>query len=206
VFAQNYATLDYVVVNGNPQMGVVTSIAGRADRLAWWCSEPDCGMYDALNKGFAHTRGEIMGWLDSDDLLLPGALRAVGEIFARYPEVEWSLRLALSTWTIHDNCAGVSAIEGFSRAAFLDGGYLPGAARQYGWIPKKHLLAKVAVGKNRRPGGRILQARRRLRLVEPVLSTCRPGRHPHSHWRISLTSRSEEPRHGCLPEGSPGRA
>jgi glycosyltransferase involved in cell wall biosynthesis len=137
VFRQQYPALEYVVIDGGSTDGSRDIIAGEASRLAFWSSEPDGGMYDALNKGFARTQGEIMGWLNSDDLLAPGALRAVGEIFARFPEVEWLSSLALGTWSENETCIGYSSIEGFSREAFLDGGYLPGAARHYGWIPQE---------------------------------------------------------------------
>jgi glycosyltransferase involved in cell wall biosynthesis len=137
VQAQDYPALEHIVVDGGSTDGSRELIAGRASQFAWWCSEPDGGMYDALNKGFARTSGEVMGWLNSDDLLLPGALRAVGEIFARFPEVEWLSSLALSTWTPAGSCAGVASIDGYAREAFWDGGYLPGGARHYGWIPQE---------------------------------------------------------------------
>ncbi|MDD3180114.1 MAG: glycosyltransferase family 2 protein [Opitutaceae bacterium] len=137
VLAQNYPALDYVVVDGGSTDGSRDIIATRAAQLAWWCSEPDAGMYDALNKGFAQTRGEIMGWLNSDDLLLPGALRSIGEIFAHFPEVMWLSSLTVSTWTTDGNWAGVSTLPGYARMAFLEGGYLPGGARHYAWIPQE---------------------------------------------------------------------
>jgi glycosyltransferase involved in cell wall biosynthesis len=51
----------------------------------WWVSEPDRGQAHALNKGFAHTRGEVLGWLASDDALLPGAVSRVVEELDRRP-------------------------------------------------------------------------------------------------------------------------
>jgi glycosyltransferase involved in cell wall biosynthesis len=140
VLSQNYPRLDYVVVDGGSTDGSRDIIASRADRLAWWCSEPDGGLYDALNKGFSHTRGEIMGWLNSDDLHFPSTLRTVGEIFARFPEVEWLASLALSTWSPAGHCLGVTNIDGFSRKAFLDGAYLPGAPQHHGWIPQETIF------------------------------------------------------------------
>jgi len=137
VLTQNYPFLEYVVVDGGSTDRSRELIAARAARLAWWCSEPDGGLYDGLNKGFARTTGEVMGWLNSDDLHFPWTLRTVGEIFARFPEVQWLASQTVGTWTPAGDCTGMATIDGFSREAFFDGGYLPGAARQYGWIPQE---------------------------------------------------------------------
>ena len=86
---QNYPNLQYVVVDGGSTDGSVDILRRYADRLDDWLSEPDAGQADAINKGFARADGEILTWLNSDDLLLPGALDRVGRIFARYPEIAW---------------------------------------------------------------------------------------------------------------------
>jgi glycosyltransferase involved in cell wall biosynthesis len=86
VLSQNYAGLEYVVIDGNSTDDSVDVIRRHESQLASWVSEPDAGQTDALIKGFDRTEGEIMGWLCSDDLLLPGALQAVGEFFARNPD------------------------------------------------------------------------------------------------------------------------
>lgn len=89
VLAQNYPELDYFIVDGGSTDGTQEIIRKYEARISGWMSEPDQGMYDALNKGFARTRGEVMGWISATDMLQPGGLLAVGGIFRDLPEVEW---------------------------------------------------------------------------------------------------------------------
>jgi len=89
VLDQGYANLEYVVVDGGSTDGSVEILERYAERLAWWVSEPDSGHADAINKGFAHTSGEIMAWLNSDDTYLPWTFEVVAEIFSAFPDVEW---------------------------------------------------------------------------------------------------------------------
>ena len=88
VFNQDYRPLEYIVIDGGSTDGSVDLIKSYAPRLAYWLSEPDSGQTDALIKGFNLARGEIQGWLCSDDLLLPGALDRVNAFFQRHPEVQ----------------------------------------------------------------------------------------------------------------------
>ena len=89
VLDQDDAALEYVVADGGSTDGSVEIIRRHADRLAAWWSEPDEGHADAVNRGFARTSGEIMGWLNSDDRLLPRSLEIVRELFTRFPEMQW---------------------------------------------------------------------------------------------------------------------
>jgi glycosyltransferase involved in cell wall biosynthesis len=87
VLEQGYPGLEYLVIDGGSRDGSVEIIRRHASSLAYWVSERDAGQTDALIKGFTRSSGEVMGWLCSDDLMLPGALHAVGEFFARHPTV-----------------------------------------------------------------------------------------------------------------------
>jgi len=86
VLSQDYPNLEYIIVDGGSTDGSVDIIRKVADRLAWWVSEPDQGQTDALNKGFAHARGEIFAWLNSDDTYLPGAITQAVEALHAHPE------------------------------------------------------------------------------------------------------------------------
>lgn len=88
VLDQNYPNLEYYVQDGGSEDGTRAIIERHADRMAGWESRPDEGQSQAINLGFARTSGEIMAWLNSDDILLPGALHCVVDFFNRNPDVD----------------------------------------------------------------------------------------------------------------------
>jgi predicted NodU family carbamoyl transferase/glycosyltransferase involved in cell wall biosynthesis len=88
VLDQGYPELEYVVQDGASQDGTREILERYAGRLASWESVPDGGQTEAINRGFARTSGEIMAWLNSDDILLPGALHYVADYFNQHPEVD----------------------------------------------------------------------------------------------------------------------
>lgn len=93
VLSQNYPNLEYYVIDGGSTDTSIEIIKKYANHLSGWVSEPDNGMYHALNKGFSLTTGEIMTWLNSDDLMIPGALAITADVFNQLPSVEWLLGL-----------------------------------------------------------------------------------------------------------------
>jgi glycosyltransferase involved in cell wall biosynthesis len=88
VLGQDYPRLEYVVQDGGSRDGTVAILERYQGRLARCVSAPDRGQAHAVNLGFAGSRGDVMGYLNSDDLLLPGTLHAVAATFERHPDVD----------------------------------------------------------------------------------------------------------------------
>jgi glycosyltransferase involved in cell wall biosynthesis len=84
--AQGYPNLEHIVIDGGSTDGSVEILQRWAPRFAHLQIGPDRGLTDALIKGFAHATGEILGWLNTDDLLVPGALGEVAAYFAAHQE------------------------------------------------------------------------------------------------------------------------
>jgi glycosyltransferase involved in cell wall biosynthesis len=81
--------LELIVIDGGSSDGSIEIIESYKDKLSYFLSEPDRGQTHALNKGFAVATGDILGWLCSDDLLHPGAVRFVVDYFRGHPEVDF---------------------------------------------------------------------------------------------------------------------
>lgn len=88
VLTQDYPQIEYIVVDPGSSDGSRELIQRFAHRLSEVIFEPDRGAPDGLNKGFRHATGEIFGFLNSDDVLLPGAIRAVSRTFEEYPDCD----------------------------------------------------------------------------------------------------------------------
>lgn len=87
VLAQNYPHTEHLVIDGNSTDGTLF-ILQKYKRILRWRSEPDRGQAHAINKGFRQSAGELVAWLNSDDIYLPGALHQVAQVFAQNPAVD----------------------------------------------------------------------------------------------------------------------
>jgi glycosyltransferase involved in cell wall biosynthesis len=87
VVSQNYPSLNYYIQDAASSDGTVEVLRGYGDRIGWE-STPDRGQAHALNVAFGKIRGDIMGYLNSDDLLMPGTLAYVAQAFAADPQLD----------------------------------------------------------------------------------------------------------------------
>ncbi len=128
VVSQNYPALEYIIIDGGSTDGTQDIIRKYADKISYWTSEKDKGQYDAINKGFAKTTGDILAFLNADDVYLPWTLQTVSSIFTSLKDVNWLTSLNVSmidqTGAIFSN----GAMRPISTTGFRKGLYIPGNA------------------------------------------------------------------------------
>jgi glycosyltransferase involved in cell wall biosynthesis len=142
ILSQAYPNLEYIIIDGGSTDGSIEIIKKYEQYLHFWCSEPDDGHYAAVNKGFAKSTGEIMAWLNSDDMYFPWTFKTIASIMTTLPEIEWLTSFNPCFWDWSGFCIGLQTMPGYSREAFLDGCYLPWGKNTLGWIQQESTFWK----------------------------------------------------------------
>ena len=124
IVTQHYPEIEYIVMDGGSNDSSMDVIRQYEDRISYWASEPDGGQYDAINKGFAKTSGQIMAWLNSDDKYTPWAFEIVAEVFSIFPQIEWLTSAFPPIWDEFGRAVRCRARRGFSRRGFYRGEHL----------------------------------------------------------------------------------
>ena len=89
ILSQNYPNLELIVLDGGSSDDSPRILQKYQRHLAYWRSHPDAGQYSAIEEGLRRSTGELMGWLNADDMFHPGAFKIVADIFSANAEVEW---------------------------------------------------------------------------------------------------------------------
>lgn len=99
---QNYDNIEHIIVDGNSQDNTLSIVKKyEKEYNLKWISEPDNGMYDAINKGFAMASGDILGWLNSDDFYFPWTAEVVAKVFEQ-EDIQWLTGIPSNTKRMGD--------------------------------------------------------------------------------------------------------
>ena len=81
VFNQSYKNYEHIIIDGNSTDKTIDIIKKHKEKISYWITEKDNGLYDAMNKGIKKSTGDIIGILNSDDIFFPEALKIVNKYF-----------------------------------------------------------------------------------------------------------------------------
>jgi glycosyltransferase involved in cell wall biosynthesis len=119
--------VEHIVLDGGSNDGSAELLASFDRHLAYWVSEKDNGQYDAINRGLQRSTGEIMAWLNSDDMYFPWTIGTVLQIFDLFPEIEWLTTRHPTAIDSRGHMIKLNSTFGFEQKSFLAGFNLPGA-------------------------------------------------------------------------------
>jgi glycosyltransferase involved in cell wall biosynthesis len=153
ILGQGYPDLECRVMDGGSSDGSVELIRARQRELAGWESGPDGGQFRAVARGLSLSTGEVMGWLNSDDMLWPGSLAVVGEVFAAFPEVEWITSGLPLRYDERGRARVSTVVRGFSLESFADRRHLEGHPGYLWWVQQESTFWRRSLWE--RAGGRL---------------------------------------------------
>jgi glycosyltransferase involved in cell wall biosynthesis len=122
IINQNYPNLEYIIMDGGSTDSTLEIIKKYEKNIFYWESEPDNGMYHAIMKGFEKSSGEIMAWLNSDDMYHRGSLFMVNQVFSNFDDVEWVTGIP-SHYNRDGLCVQTGEGRKWTRSRFLLGDY-----------------------------------------------------------------------------------
>jgi glycosyltransferase involved in cell wall biosynthesis len=132
VISQGYPNLEYIIIDGGSTDGSLEIIKKHEKFISYWVSEPDSGMYHAIQKGFDRSTGEIMAWLNSDDIYKPVSLNMIASIF-NDTEVEWITGMG-SLYNKEGNCVKTNNLMKWSKSRVW--------LKDYKWIQQENTFWK----------------------------------------------------------------
>jgi len=133
VLNQTFKNIEYIIIDGGSTDGSQEIIEKYEEQLAYWESKKDRGFAHAYNKGFSKTTGDILAYLNSDDLYCPWAFEIVARCFIDLPEIEWLTSLFPM---LHSNRHGfvyINPAQPFNKALYYAGFY----GRKLGFIQQE---------------------------------------------------------------------
>lgn len=146
VVSQNYPHLEYIVIDGASTDGTTDIIDRYSDNIDVVISEHDDGQYHAIQKGFEKSNADIMAWLNADDIYCPWTLSLVGEIFERFPDINWIIGLP-SHLNKRGQCTRVSSFVSAYPQDYMRSGWfrasLAGYLQQESMFWRRSLWEKV---------------------------------------------------------------
>jgi len=98
IYKQTYKNYELIVIDGGSTDGTVNIIKKNRSKIDYWISEKDKGIYDAFNKGLKLATGDYIGFVNSDDLLLPNALRILKKYIIKYPKKDFIFGAVKKHW------------------------------------------------------------------------------------------------------------
>jgi hypothetical protein len=144
VISQDYRNIEYIVMDGGSSDGSLQIIERHRTHITKFVSEKDNGQYDAIAKGFSLATGDILCWLNSDDVYFPWTMRVVARIFSDFPQIQWlmGVRCELRDGALQ----GISDVIPFPRDVIRSGAFHPrglGCIMQEASFWRRSLYEKV---------------------------------------------------------------
>jgi glycosyltransferase involved in cell wall biosynthesis len=121
--------VEHIVLDGGSTDGTKEILSAFDKHLAHWVSESDAGQYDAIDRGLKLSTGDVMAWLNSDDMYFPWTIPTVLEIFDKHPEIEWLTTRFPTAIDEVGRMIKMNHAYGFDRTTFMAGLNLAGG----GW-------------------------------------------------------------------------